>query len=185
MGIFDLCIAEGTGLREDPKATTTSYFAVNPVVLVTQRLIDEMRDYALTNKKNVRVCLHQDPSALFHEMIILELYECYYPPHKHTQKQESRHIIEGQTAIFIFSEEGVVEDSAVLGADGNLIYRVSANRYHLGVPLTDCVIYHETKPGPFIREGDSIFASWAPGREDTQAARKYTDRLIENHLEKR
>ena len=66
----------------------------------------------------------------------------------------------------------------VLGVGGNIIFRVACNCYHLGVPLTDYVIYHETKPGPFIGEGDSIFAPWAPGREDLLQAQHYTRQLL-------
>ena len=30
------------------------------------------------------------------------------------------------------------------------------------IPITNIVIFHESKPGPFIRSGDSVYPEWAP-----------------------
>jgi hypothetical protein len=34
--------------------------------------------------------------------------------------------------------------------------------YHAVMPVTQQVIYHESKPGPFTGVGDSLFPAWAP-----------------------
>ena len=33
-------------------------------------------------------------------------------------------------------------------------------------PITETVIYHENKPGPFEGNSDSIFADWSPTEEE-------------------
>lgn len=183
MSHFEISISDEQGLREDREARTASFFACDATVLVTEKLISEIREYSLSRGGvNARVCLHQDPLAPFHEMIILEMRTVYFKPHKHVAKHESRHIIEGRMAMYVFSEEGEVMDTAVLGDGGNVIYRIGPNCYHVGVPLSEYVIYHEAKPGPFIREGDSIFAPWAPDGDNPAEVARYMDMLL-SHLE--
>ena len=38
--------------------------------------------------RNVRLCLHNEPEALIHNMIIVERKGKYYCPHKHIEKGE-------------------------------------------------------------------------------------------------
>jgi hypothetical protein len=48
---------------------------------------------------------------------------------------------------------------------GNL-YRVAKGSYHAVFPISDYVIYHENKPGPFLGDNNSIYADWSPEKED-------------------
>ena len=106
------------------QSKTISYFSKKTPVRVGAELIRELKQIAEQTKKNVRLCLHLNPDAPFHEMIILEHAEKYYRPHKHLEKGESYHIIEGSLAIFTFSEDGKITDRCLLSAQGDLIYRI-------------------------------------------------------------
>jgi cupin fold WbuC family metalloprotein len=108
-------------------------------------------------------------------MIILERRTSYFPPHRHVGKAQSCHIMRGRAAVFVFEEDGRVERCVVLGGDKTII-RIGENRYHFTLPLSEFVIYHEGKLGPFLPEGDSIFAEWAPGRSVSMTEE------IENYL---
>ena len=74
--------------------------------------------------------------------------------------------------IFVFDYNGNIIDSALL-LPGD-IYRIEAEQYHSIMPVTDVVIYHENKPGPFLGDDDSIVPEWAPNDVDYD---KYIDTL--------
>jgi len=164
--------------RKDVGARSLSYYSLDPTVGVDARLIDTLVAEADRAGGNARICLHTAPESNFHEMIILERQGYYFPPHKHTNKAQSCNILRGEAAVFVFDDNGAVKRFSVLGRDGNLIFRIGEERYHLTLPLTPFIVYHEGKPGPFERDGDSIYAEWAPKREDKQAVADYISGLL-------
>lgn len=151
--------------RRAPDARSLTFFCIDDMVGVDEALIDELVDVSERNGRcNARICLHRGPDADFHEMVILEHKGFYYPPHRHALKGESSHIIRGQLACFCFDDHGEVLRHSVLGRGGNVIFRVGRAQWHAVLPLTDLVVYHEAKPGPFLGANDSEFAGWAPAR---------------------
>ena len=164
----------------DPNAKSLSLFCTDPkVATVDLDLVTNLVALSDENGKcNARICLHTSPESNFHEMIILERRGYYYPPHKHVDKGQSCHIIVGEAACFVFDETGKVMLSRMLRQNGTFLFRVGDDQYHMIVPLTDYAIYHEAKPGPFLSTGDSVFADWAPKREDKDAVAEYLVDLI-------
>ena len=163
----------------DHKAKSLSYFCTDPTAAeVDLDLVHFLVGVSEENGNcNARICLHTSPASNFHEMIILERKGYYFPPHKHAGKGQSCHIIVGEALCFVFDETGQVTRCRVLGNGGNILFRVGDEQYHMILPLTDYAVYHEAKPGPFLPVGDSIFASWAPKRDDTEAVAAYLDGL--------
>ena len=160
----------------DHSAKSLSFFSTTSTTVVNDDLIDELvAESERNNKCNARICLHPGPDSNFHEMIILERKGYYFPPHRHVGKAQSVHILRGEAAVFVFDGGRGRAHCAVFGRYGNWIVRIAENAYHLTLPLTDYVVYHECKPGPFLRElkeggdGDSIFADWAPPRDADQS----------------
>ena len=51
--------------------------------------------------------------------------------------------------------------------------------YHAVMPLSDLVIYHESKPGPFTGEGDSIYPSWAPDESNENKVVKLQKKMMQ------
>ena len=165
----------------DKNAKSIAYFCKRRPVGVGKALINELKEISVgSGNQNVRFCLHESPDALFHDMLILEHKGKYYRPHKHLTKGESFHIIEGSMAIFIFDEKGNIIDNCLLNTANNLIYRLEINMFHAIMPLSDLVIYHESKLGPFLSEGDSIYPSWAPVGDSPKQTAEYQDRLQGN-----
>ena len=163
-------------LCKDKGAKSISFFCRRRPVRIDHALFAELRQVSISNGgKNVRVCLHDGPKARHHDMVILENRGKYYRPHKHRDKGEAFHVIEGRLGLFTFSDSGEVIDSCVL-APGE-IYRVEENAYHAVLPMTKQVIYHENKPGPFTGEGDSIFPNWAPDGNDEIEQAAYSTSL--------
>lgn len=169
-------------LREDKGAKTVSFFVLQRPVKVDQTLIGELK--AVSESRggvNVRVCLHDSPDARHHDMVILEQKGKYYRPHKHLDKGEAFHVIEGCLGILAFSEQGDVIDAVAVNP--HEIYRVEAGMYHAVAPVTDQVIYHENKPGPFLGEGDSIYPDWAPDGTEVGEVEGYMSQLYA-HIQK-
>jgi glucose-6-phosphate isomerase len=170
---------------EDKGAKSISYFCKRKPVKVDRDLIQELKTIALRNgNKNIRLCLHDGPQAPFHNMVIVEHEGKYYPPHKHSNKGETFHIIEGKMAVFTFNEDSSIIDASILDDKENLIYRVGVDMYHAVMPLSNPVIYHESKPGPFIPNSDSIYPRWAPAADNIEEVTSFRQRLMEV-LEKR
>lgn len=166
-------------VKQDKNAKSLSYFCTKNLVLIKRDIIKQLVEESNRNGAcDIRISLHKSPAKDFHNMIILQRKGNYYRPHKHENKVEAYQMIEGKMAIFIFDGSGNIINSHVLSPETNFIYRIGANKFHVTIPLTDFVIFHESKIGPFIREGDSIFADWTPDGSDPNEARKYFDLLL-------
>jgi len=160
----------------DEDGVTPGYFCLQKPVRVDRDLIDELKRISLDRgRQNMRLCLHENADATFHDMIILEYQSVYNRPHKHASKGETYHMIEGTQGLFIFDQNGTVTDACKLEPAGNFMFRVDNDMYHMVMPVSELVIYHEARLGPFKREIDSIFADWAPDGADPNAAADYVE----------
>jgi cupin fold WbuC family metalloprotein len=163
-------------LWEDTGSKTIAFFCKRHPVCVDTALLEELKKISeARGGKNVRLCLHDSPDADHHDMVILEHKGKYYRPHKHLEKGEAFHIMVGRMGVFTFDDAGNVTESRALGSGE--ILRVGINMYHAVMPLTDLVIYHENKPGPFLGDKDSIFPDWAPDGIDIEKAAAYSAEL--------
>ena len=168
---------DDTKLRKDGSAKTISFFCNTRPVKIDSNVVSELKVISENNNgANVRICLHKSPLSDHHDMVILERRGKYYRPHKHKDKGEAFHIIDGKMAIFVFNDNGSVIDASVL-LQGD-IYRIEAGQYHSVMPATDVVIYHENKPGPFLGDDDSIFPDWAPDGGGNDNAPQYMNNLL-------
>ena len=165
-------------VRIDDGKKSLAYFCRNAPVQVDAALVARLKEImAGLGSRNLRVCLHKDPAAVSHEMLILERKGKYYRPHKHFNEGETFHIIEGRMGVFSFDEEGSVIDACILEPRGVLMYKAGTNMYHAVMPLTEIVIYHESKPGPFVSSSDNTYPAWAPDGSDIKEASAYSRRL--------
>lgn len=168
-------------LRIEEGEKSVTYFCRKLPVGIDRELILTLKEKFHTLKgKNLRVCLHNGPEADFHEMVILEGRDKYYRPHRHLTKGESCHIIEGELAFFVFKDDGSVAQQFRISDGENLICRADVNQWHVVIPITEYIIYHEAKPGPFLGNDDSIYPDWAPDGSDVQSAFKYMQELLDS-----
>ncbi|MFC1593822.1 WbuC family cupin fold metalloprotein [Candidatus Omnitrophota bacterium] len=132
-------------------AKSIAYFADSEPAVLHWKHIEKMKLISHNgNNANIRFCMHQDPDKLFHSMIILEYKDkkCR-KPHKHIEKDEFLQMIEGEMLAFMFDDNGNLLKKTLLTPQGNFAYMNPAGKHHLWIPLTDYVIYAETKKGPF------------------------------------
>ncbi len=161
----------------DDGKKSMAFFCKRQPIKVDFELINKLKGVMANTSKNVRLCLHESPEAYFHNMVVLERKGKYYRPHKHEDKGESFQMIEGSMAVFTFDENGKIIDSCVLQPDKNFLYKVGNNMFHTIMPLSDIIIYHESKPGPFKIDKDSIYPSWAPDGNNEEEVEEYKKRL--------
>lgn len=111
-----------------------------------------------------RLCLHHRPDDPVQEMVIAFRQGSLVRPHRHANKAESLHVIEGELLVVFFDDAGAVTRTIHLaaGAGGETrLYRLSAGQWHTVIPLTPAAVVHEVATGPF-EQGRQDFAPWAP-----------------------
>lgn len=165
--------------RVDNSGQSVGIFTNALPIHVDWDFVNELKQMAIDQTdKSIRLCLHDGPDALFHTMIIIQKKGSYYRPHKHREKSECFHIIEGSMAVVCFSDDGSVIDGRYLQSDQTFMYRVAENMYHTVIPITPIVVYHESKVGQFVKESDSTLAPWAPVGTDQTENDAYYETLV-------
>ena len=87
------------------------------IVTINNVDIDKLKTFAKNDPdKRARICLHKDKDALVHEMIIVFYKDSIIKPHRHFNKSESYHIIEGELKIVFFDDKGTETDSIILSS---------------------------------------------------------------------
>ena len=151
---------------EDTGAKSVSFFVKVWPVFVGRTMIEDMERISVERGgRNVRVCLHAGADAAHHDMVILERGGGFFPPHRHPGKAETFHVIEGALGLVNFDEAGEVVEASVIRPGE--VYRLAVELYHMVIPASDLVVYHESKPGPFLGAADLIWPAWAPAAGDT------------------
>ncbi|MFH2091037.1 MAG: WbuC family cupin fold metalloprotein [Pseudomonadota bacterium] len=105
-----------------------------------------------SNLKRARYCLHASHDDGVQEMVLVLIKDTVVPIHRHPNKSESFHIIEGQLEVALFNDSGDQIDSIKMGPIGsglNFIYRINTSAWHTVRVISDMVVIHETIEGPF------------------------------------
>ena len=152
------------------------FIATDEIVRFDRDAIRFLKEQAQTSARGrSRICAHKHPENSLHEMLIAISFESYIRPHRHENKVESFHLIEGEADIVIFSNDGDVRDVIHLGDPGNFYYRLDTPSYHTLVVRSPLLVIHEVTNGPFDSNA-SDFASFSP-EEGAEGAQKYIDEL--------
>jgi len=148
------------------------YYPEAGIVEVTPTMISELKSIALQNpRKRSRLCAHQSPDDSLHEMLIVHARECYVRPHRHKNKVESFHMIEGELDVVFFEESGEIKKVIRMGTvdkGKTFYYRLPDYLYHMVIIRSDIAVFHEITEGPFRRE-DTDFAVWSPEADSTDS----------------
>lgn len=147
------------------------YYAPSPFCPVYPETIEELKAVARQNARGrVRICFHASPAARLHDMLIVLTGSAVYPAHKHLNKEEAFHLIEGRLRVMLHADDGAVEESVDLagppphGGAGTAFYcRIPMNKFHTVIPLSETVVFREVTDGPFVPE-QTVFADWPAPR---------------------
>ena len=145
-----------------------------------------LKQKALANdRKRIRLCSHKNVNDPLHEMLIIHTKDTYVRPHKHLNKSESFHVIEGSVDIVIFDEQGEFREVIPMGEYSSgraFYYRMETALYHTLLIHSDFLVFHEITKGPFHRS-DTVFAPWAPQESDPEACGAYLRKLMKRRQE--
>ena len=137
-------------------------FSEDDLFTLTEDVIEKLVSMAQKAElKRSRICLHHANDHLLHQMIIVFVKGTEVPIHRHHNKAESFHMIKGKLKLIFYDDNGNETESIVLEEPGGCsgapyIFRLSSDRWHKVVPLTDITIVHEITTGPFIKDDMEI-----------------------------
>lgn len=160
---------------------TEAIFFSDDVIEVDASAIEDLLVRAGDSPRGrFRLCLHHSQQDPVQEMIIACRRGAYIRPHRHPHgKSESYHLIQGEMTVFIFDDAGKVVRRIEMGADSGktFVYRLANNLWHLPVPRSEFVVYHEVYTGPFEKEADVQYAAWSPDEEDISSVEQFLNQL--------
>ena len=166
-------------LRPEGSAKSPSYFRCSNFPLVDTRMINALNSYSDYEESDIRICLHDQPEASFHNMINLHRNTNYYRPHKHSKSSESYHWLEGELGVTFFDDDGLLINQYTLSMDNVVATRTPVEIVHAVFPLSNIVIFNESKSGPFLPSDDTIYPSWIPALSDEASINQYKKYLIQ------
>ena len=150
----------------------------DPIVQVSRADIQGLKQAALSNpRRRIRLCGHRNINSTLHEMLIVHTKGTYVHPHKHLNKSESFHVVEGIADIVVFDDSGKVTAVVPMGdyASGRkFFYRLSDPWFHTLLITSEFFVFHETTNGPFVK-ADTVFAQWAPEDKDDGAGQRFLE----------
>lgn len=156
------------------------FLADDPIVKIGQDDITFVKHEALRAKTGrARICAHRSNNDSLHEMMIAITSGSYIHPHKHVDKVESFHIIEGEVDVVVLDDDGKVREVVELGDASSarkFYYRLADSYFHTLLIHTDFLIVHEVTDGPFSPER-TLLADFAPSEDDPEAGREYLQQL--------
>ena len=142
--------------------------------------VESLKKQSLLNeRRRIRICTHNQIDDPLHEMFIVHQRDAYVRPHKHLNKSESVHIIEGAVDVVLFDEGGDVMEVIQMGdyrSGRRFYYRISEPRYHTLLITSECLVFHEITNGPF-NKADTVFARWAPEEGDLAGREEFMRRV--------
>ena len=158
------------------KINAEVFMATDKVVRFDSRYIDFVKKSANRNECfRARICAHRGPTDTLHEMLIAIRSDSYIRPHRHHQKIESFHLVDGSVDVVVFNDDGSIADIVELNINDNFYYRLDSPMYHTLLVHSPVLVIHEITNGPFdVKMSD--FAPFSPEEGDSIVS-DYIDRL--------
>lgn len=165
------------------KVNDEVFIAEDGIVRLGDEEIEFLKRQAQASpRRRARICAHKTNEDPLHEMVIAISASSYIHPHRHLDKSESFHIVDGEVDVAVFDDEGRVIDVIQLGRPGsgrNFYYRLSRSAFHTLLIRTDFLVVHEVTNGPFARD-KTVLAPFAPTEERAEEANAYMERVAES-----
>lgn len=132
--------------KQDLKGKSPAFFdlSVHPKFNITQ--ISFLKKLSkLNNGGTVRICLHNSKKKKLHNMIIFMTKKSKVQIHAHKYQDETYQIIYGKMNIKLFSKQKKYLKNIILDPKKNILFRVNKNIFHVTTPLTNYVVFHESR----------------------------------------
>jgi cupin fold WbuC family metalloprotein len=154
------------------------YYSEESFVLIGPEDLNELKKLAASNpRQRARLCVHENPNALMHEMFIVHGRDAYVRPHRHLNRQEGLIVLEGDADLLTFSEFGELERVVKLNSKC-FFKRLNNPVYHMLVIRSEFLVFYEATSGPF-KNIDTQFAPWAPDGSNSKELANFQADLAE------
>lgn len=132
-----------------------------------------------TPLQRARICIHQDPQATVHEMLIAVTAHSYIRPHRHINKGESFLVLRGEADVVLFHDDGSIKATIALAPPGNgsaFYLKLEQDDFHTLALRTSDLVFMETTRGPFDRQSTQM-APFSPPEDAPEQAQTYMNEL--------
>lgn len=157
--------------------------AQDSIVQADRVIMNDLKARAARSLRHrARLCAHKSAEDRLHEMLIVLSKQVYIRPHRHTNKSESFHVIQGSAIVIFFNDAGKIEEVIKIGdreSGACFYFRNDDSRYHTQIVTSDFLVFHEITNGPF-NPADTIFAPWAPEENNVAAANLFKEKLSQD-----
>lgn len=151
-----------------------------PVCTLSRHDINHLTSLGLaTKEQRTRLCVHESPEDLVHEMFIVHTLDTYVRPHRHQTKSESFFVLQGAATLVLFDDSGVISRVVELGdiqSDKTFYFKLPALVWHALIIRSDVITFKEVTQGPFDTS-DCEFPDWAPAGRRVDEVTKYVNEL--------
>ncbi len=147
-------------LKKFKDARTPTWFWNGKYPLsLSKELINDLENFSENEKTNCRICIHTNPEELCQVMLIVERKGMNIPPHFHKNKSDFVFVLKGEMEFYTFDKSSGSNDvKNLLPYNG---FKSPPGMVHaIGIKSEKCT-YLETSTGPFIKDEDAIYPSWA------------------------
>lgn len=147
------------------------YYLTEKYCGINEQYFSFLSAQAKTNRRyRCRICTHNHPDDVLHEMFILHRKGNYVPPHAHSNSDESLTLIKGEGAMFYYDNNGKLLNIVYLNADskkGSNYVRTPKGVFHSLYIISEEFLFKEVVLGPFKRS-NMIEAHFAPQEDEDE-----------------
>jgi cupin fold WbuC family metalloprotein len=157
--------------------TSTVLFTQDTICTAAPELLEQLKKLAQKAPlQRARYCMHLSHDDPIQEMIIALHGNPYIRPHRHPNKSESFHMIEGEVIVAFFDDSGFIIKKIYLSSkkDRPFLYRLSSPLWHTVVSLTEYCVFHEVITGPFSQ---AEYPAWEP-HDDPQSIQLFHQKIL-------
>ena len=152
----------------------------NPMARIDRDVVAALKRYAVsTPKGRARILFHENDASALHEMLIAAPRMTIWPPMLNERPPQSWSVLEGEIAFIRYAPPGEIVDAVRLAANDESspsFLRFAAEEWYTMVPLSQMVVYLETKRGPHV---ETRFADWGPQSSEDPKSEVLFDALRE------
>ena len=140
----------------DKSGRSLAFFFKKPFPQFNDELIKKIIKIYNKDKKDVRICLHENKHSKLQCMVNLITKKIKYKPHYHKNSEEYYFFIKNNLKVLTFNKKLDFKKNYILNKN-NFLIKIEKNVPHITVPEKDFCIYLEFKNGPFFKRNSIIY----------------------------
>jgi cupin fold WbuC family metalloprotein len=160
---------------------TVPFFTMAHMIKIDSSFTENVLKKArLSSRKRSNYNFHKTYDALIQRMLNAAEPGTYVRPHKHENpdKTEIFVILSGKAVAVEFDQDGNPVDHMILShEEGCYAVEIPPKVWHSFITLEPDTVLYEGKEGPYNKDVDKNFASWAP-EEGSPEAQKFNAKVL-------